>query len=190
MKELLKRIKDYFKQYYVIYYSSSGWRRGFQVRFFPTRWLAEKYVKLFKVYGATIKKTDARSEEEMITVKFDPRTVPDRYEPKRKGVLSTHFETGMEQLGLIFKENNKDGYDGLYFIRHFDIILIESVSEPALAYLVGESIVMMPDYDFAKDNGYGLSFYCTGFTLREWVLLFSSETKVTYFKAKKMKRGK
>lgn len=112
---------------------------------------------------------------------------------KKTGTLQTHFETGMECLGLVFYDENApkgppnpeydpskpedrrnfkhfSTYEALTFIGNGMILQLPS----------GEKVFMIRDRDFAIQDGFNISFYPRGFTKKEWIELFVPENvKVT-----------
>lgn len=110
----------------------------------------------------------------------------ERYD-KKTGTLRTHFETGMECLGLVFVEDGIHGppnpdfdsslpesrhnfknyasYDALHFLNSGQILEVEE-----------KLIELIKDRNFAIDDGHQLSFYPRGFTKDEWLQLFYPDT--------------
>lgn len=148
-----------------------------------------------KIYWSQIVKTDAESAHPKLILgsingleKYDKKT----------GTLKTHFETGMECLGLVFVEDGIHGplnpnfdatqpeskhnfknyasYDALTFLNSGQILALN-----------GQFIALMKDRDFAKDDGFQLSFYPRGFSRKELLDLFYPETvKVDLYITKKV----
>lgn len=112
---------------------------------------------------------------------------------KKVGTLGDHFETGMECMGLVFIEDGIFGppnpnfdpskpetrnsnfkhfssYDALTFIHSGQII---EFPEPK------QKVLMLKDIEFARKDGFNLSFYPRGFTKQELLEYFLLNTKVT-----------
>lgn len=117
---------------------------------------------------------------------------PDGSFKKKTGTLQTYFETGMECMGLIFYEDGihsspNPNFDSnkpesksnfRYFSSHDGITFI--ASGHIIEFANGDKIGMAKDREFAKKDGYRLSFYPQGYTKKEWLALFESEMlKVT-----------
>lgn len=172
---------------YQISYTLKGTKTpGYGQEFFNTKkdisiWLKKHSEKL---YWHQITETNPKSKLPKPIIAFEPG---EEFILK-KGTLQTHFETGMECLGLAFYEDdihgppnpnfdplkpedrsnfkNYSSYDGLHFLANGQILQIEN----------GPKIALIKDRDFAKRDGYRLSFYPRGFSRSELLKLFAKET--------------
>lgn len=166
--------------------------------FFKTKKDASIWLKknLEKIYWHQLTETNPKSKMPKPIVKFEPN---EEFAVKH-GKLQVHFETGMECLGLVFYEDgvhgppnpnfdpskpedgynfkNYSSYDGMNFIAHGQILQIGE----------GEKIAMMKDRDFAKRDGYRLSFYPQGFSRIELIKLFSKNSIKANLWVKKEKK--
>lgn len=121
---------------------------------------------------------------------------------KKIGTLQTYFETGMECTGLIFYEDGvyggpnpdfdpskpEDGRNFKNFHTHDGITFIETGH--ILRFEDGTQVGMIKDREFAKSDGYRLSFYPRGYSRFELVNLFAPENvKVTIYIPQEKKNG-
>ena len=164
---------------------------GFHSKTFTTEEEADKWVKENEdsLYWHQIIEIDAKSKKPKPIILNGP---PTEGYAKKHGTLQTHFETGMECLGLVFYEDGVHGgpnpdfdpskpedrnnfkyfasYDGLTFLETGHII----------QFADGQMVGLVKDRDFAKRDGYRLSFYPQGFSRKELLELFMPENvKVT-----------
>ena len=171
--------------------------KGFKADRFNSIADAEKWIKenQEKLYWTNIRMENAISSKQKVIVSEDE----DLSEfIKVEGILETYFETGMECLGLTLQDPTQKGqpnpnfdpnkpeggsnfqfyasYEGLHFIENGDILQIEGQSK----------FRMVKDREFAKDDGYRLSFYPQGFSRDELVKLFSPQSvKASIWKRKR-----
>lgn len=169
---------------------------------FPTREVAEKFVELNQsiIYWSSIASSEPKSEKPKILVNVNKEELLKKYD-KFEGFLETHFETGMECLGLVLDERIPNGlnpdfnpdwpedarnfkyfrsHSGLHFIDKQDILQYKDESGNEIKAL------MIRDSDFAKDDGYALSLYPQGFSREELMKLFvRSNEKAVLYKRKK-----
>lgn len=157
---------------------------GMAREFFSTKKEANSWIKKNKnrLYWHKLTETNAKSKMARPIIMFEP----DDSFIMKTGTLKTHFETGMEYLGLVFYEDGIHGppnpkfnpdlpedksnfknfasYDALIFIEHGMIIQFGD-----------EKIAMMKDRDFATRDGYRFSFYPRGFSRSQLIDLFAKE---------------
>jgi hypothetical protein len=106
---------------------------------------------------------------------------------KKVGVLQTYFETGMESLGLIFCEdgihgnpnpnfdpNKPEDRDNFQYFSSWDAITFIATGQ-VIEFANGEKVGMAKDREFAKKDGYRISFYPQGYSKKEWLDLFATE---------------
>lgn len=154
-------------------------RESFSSKKEASKWLKENEGLL---YWYQLTEINPKSKLPRPLIDFEPGN---EYTVK-SGTLQTYYETGMECIGLVFYEDGVHGgpnpdfdpskpesrsnfryyssYDGLHFIEHGMIVEIN-----------GKKIGMIKDRDFAKRDGYRLSFYPAGFSRKELIELFGSE---------------
>lgn len=135
-----------------------------------------------KLYWYQLTEINPKSKLPKPIIKFEPG---EEYTLK-SGTLQTYYETGMESMGLVFYEDgiygptnpgfnpdlpesrnnfkNYSSYDALNFIETGMILEIN-----------GQKIGMVKDRDFARRDGYRLSFYPAGFSRKELIQLFAPE---------------
>jgi hypothetical protein len=159
---------------------------GYRCELFPTKTAANSWLKKnkSKIYWHKLTETNPKSKKPKPLINFEPG---DDY-IKKVGTLQTHFETGMECMGLVFYEDGIHGppnpnfdttkpegggnfkfygnYNAMTFINHGHVIQFPN----------GEKVGMLKDREFAQKDGYRLSFYPQGFSKAEWITLFASES--------------
>lgn len=173
-------------KYQISYTLNSTADGRLHVKYFSNKKDADKWLKdeEGKLYWHSFTETNPKSNKPLPIIEFEP---DDSYTMK-KGTLETHFETGMECMGLVFYEDGVYGepnpdfdpskpedrsnfkfyktYEGLTFIEHGHILQIED----------GPKIGIMKDRDFARRDGYRLSVYPQGFNRSELIELFGQES--------------
>jgi len=146
-----------------------------------------------KIYWHRIVAADPQSKWPKYTVATDVDL--GKTHEKLEGWLETHFETGMECLGLVLDQRIPDGpnpnfdptkpedgsnfknfrsYAGLHYVGREDVLEVD-----------GERILMARDRDFAQADGYRLSLYPSGFSSKELIKLFNSNKKATLWQKRK-----
>jgi hypothetical protein len=101
-----------------------------------------------------------------------------------EGKLNTHFETGMECLGLVFekdgmigplnpefKENLPESGSNFRYFGNFDALVFLNRGQ-VLELPDGKMVSMIKDPQFSGRDGYRLSFYPRGFSTKELLELF------------------
>lgn len=194
----MKRLKG---QKYQLLYTLKGQkdystpRLLFYTKDEATKWLKKNKKKL---YWHKLTEINPKSRRPRYIIAFDPPS--DHYEMKI-GKLDTHFETGMECLGLVFYEDGIHGgpnpnfdpgkpengsnfkfyasYDALTFITHGHILQVED----------GPKWGMMKDREFAIRDGFSVSFYPAGFSKFELMELFTLPKKKAKLWIKKKTEG-
>lgn len=162
---------------------------GYHYEFFKTKAEANEFIRAnkSKIYWKSLSEINPKSKKPKPLFETEPVGYM-----KKVGTLQTYFETGMECLGLVFYE------DGVYgepnpsfdpskpeskenFSRYSSFAGVTFIdSGHVLKFPNGELVGMVKDRDFAKRDGYMLSFYPRGFSKDEWLDLFVLEdTKVT-----------
>lgn len=155
-------------------------REGFSTKAAANLWLRKNKAK---IYWHQFRHSNPKSKRSRPVIQL----TSEKNYVKKIGTLQTHYETGMECLGLTFYEDGVHGgpnpefdsskpegpnnfkffstYDGLTYIENGQI----------LQFPDGKTVMMLKDRDFAKEDGYRLSFYPQGYTKEEWLSLFSSQ---------------
>jgi hypothetical protein len=162
--------------------------RGAQVLEFASREAAEEYAaeKANEIYWHQVTAKEPRSGRPKVPVASgkDLAETHDRIE----GTLQTHFETGMECLGLVLYEDGKRGppnpgfdpevpEDGNNFRNFSTYEALHYVGKGDVLEYDGARYLMGRDSEFARDDGYRLSVYPVGFSRAELLGLFAPETK-------------
>lgn len=136
------------------------------------------------IYWYIITKINASSAFPKLIITEIPGS--DKY-VKKTGILQTHFETGMECLGLTFVEDGIHGPPNPNFdptkpesrsnFRNFaSYEALHFLTTGMLLELNDQLIGLIKDREFAKEDGYRLSFYPRGFSRNEIIDLFQPET--------------
>lgn len=136
-------------------------RQEFETRNAATKWILDNQATL---YWTQVRKLNPESAHSKPII-LDSADLSSRQEIK--GTMATYFETGMECMGLVLIEDGKEGYDGLHFIAQGDILQPDG----------DKKVAMIKDREFGAQDGFRLSFYPYGYTLKEWVSLFNTENK-------------
>lgn len=177
-------------KYQISYTLKSPGLPGYHRELFKTKKEANSWFKKNKdeIYWHQLTECEPKSSMPRPIVKFEPN----ENFIKKTGTLQTYFETGMECLGLAFYEDGIHGSPNpdfnpsmpegknnfKYFSSHEGMTFIENGH--ILGLPNGERVGMLKDRDFAKRDGYRLSFYPQGFSKSEILELFYDETvKVT-----------
>jgi len=157
------------------------YRTGFTSREEAEQWAA---INKDTIYWYQISETNPRSKKSKIMFEGSLEEGWTKYE----GTLRTHYETGMECLGLTLQTDEPHGgpnpnfdseqpesasnfkfyasYDALHFLEYGNVLEID-----------GTKYVMIKDREFAKADAYKLSFYPQGFSREELISIFMPENK-------------
>ena len=154
--------------------------------YFKSKKAANEFLKenADKLYWHQLVETSPKSKTAKYVATFEPG---DEFILK-VGTLQTHYETGMECLGLVFYEDGINGppnpnfdptkpetsmnfknyasWDAMTFLESGQILQVGD----------GEKFVMVKDRDMSSRDGYRLSFYPRGFGRKELIDLFGPGT--------------
>jgi hypothetical protein len=166
---------------------TNGKFNGTHSKDFPSREDALDFVSSEpSIYWSEIVEAEPKSKLSALCVQVDDPGLTDY--TRHEGILETYYETGMESISLILY---RDGFDdspnpkfnpsepeskanfryfksleAALFIKNGDILEID-----------GKLIYLFKDREFARADGFKLSFYPRGFTKAQWVELFASEER-------------
>lgn len=174
---------------------------GYHQQLFMKKKPAKEWIKANegKLYWHQLVHLYPKSRQPRPIITFE--TLSENYD-KYTGILQTYYETGMECMGLVFYRDDvpkgslnpkfdptqPESKSNFKYYKSYEGIIM--LGNGMVLLLPGEQKVgLLKDIDFAKQDGYRLSFYPRGFSKKEWVGLFINEdVKATLWVRKSVKK--